>query len=153
MHIHEKIVLTEVQIMSESHNRDIGYKHYSMPEGLSPKEYLDYIEEKRYRWEHEEDGLPLSRFDRIYDPACRDDRGYPKFTREEYRYMLNELMKEHPLIDLSYIPESEWGENQHELMKYIISDIDLASSDDLYRKILDYTDAVHELFDDLHYPR
>lgn len=130
---------------------DIGYKHYSMPEGLSPKEYLDYIEERHYEWEHEEDGIELSRFYRFYDPDYSgNDRGL-RFTIEEFRYMRNEFLRVDPLIELSFIPESEWRENEYELIQLVISDVDFYSSYDLYRKIIEHTDAVRKLFEDLYY--
>lgn len=130
---------------------DIGYKHYTMPEGLSPKEYLDYIKERHYRWEHEEDGIKLSRFYRFYDPNyCGNDRGF-RFTKEEFRYMRNEFIRVDPLIDLSFIPVSEWRENEYALIQSVISDVDFYSSYDLYRKITEQTNAVSKLFEDLFY--
>lgn len=103
---------------------DIGYKHYTMPEGLSIFDYERYIDDELYP------DYGIKRY------AFREHKceGYSVL---DWKEIDNLFIRFESILNLEDIPQSEWTESEHRLLKYIISDIDFYSSERQFREIFE----------------
>lgn len=105
---------------------DIGFKYFSMPEGLSLTEYYNLIEKHEDQWLSEKDENGITRRNRLF---CHEDTDELVLTEEELRYIQNENERLRIIFYLEDIPEAKWTDKDRNLMKYLISDIDFFSSE------------------------
>lgn len=116
---------------------DIGFKYFSMPEGLSLREYHNLIDEHRDRWLSEKDENGITRERRLFFHEGVDvGEDESALTEEELRYIQNRGERLSIIFHLEDIPEAEWTEKDRNLMKYMISDIDFFSSEWQFREIV-----------------
>lgn len=112
---------------------DIGFKYFSMPEGLSLTEYYNLIEEHEDQWLSEKDENGITRRNRLF---YHEDTDELILTEEELRCIQNRNERLNIIFYLEDIPEAEWTEKDRNLMKYLISDIDFFSSEWQFREIV-----------------
>lgn len=110
---------------------DIGYKHHTMPQGLTIWEYDDYMDFE----------LPACKIDYTWRKKPHND-----MTSIDWKEFDNMSARFQTILYLEDIPQNEWTENEQELLEYVISDVDFFSSKRQFREIFEKRCNPRQLF-------
>ena len=106
---------------------DIGYKNFTMPEGLSMDEYLDIIHNHM-------------RGETLWERNCEEEIDRSEHSDELlFRLTSNMCTREEIVLYLRSVPEKEWTDDDRWILGVVISDVDIDASKELLPKVVDYT--------------